>query len=101
MKIFFAGLLFLWTGQALALDVEQSPKLERLFKKAGVTGTFVLYGKTGWTTTPDPDIGWWVGWVTSEGSVFSFALNIDMPDKGDVVKRVELGKACLKELGIF
>ena len=61
----------------------------------------ILYGKTGWTTTPDPDIGWWVGWVTSEGFVFSFALNIDMPDKGDVVKRVELGKACLKELGIF
>ena len=23
---------------------------------------WVLYGKTGWTTTPDPDIGWWVGW---------------------------------------
>lgn len=61
----------------------------------------ILYGKTGWTTTPDPDIGWWVGWVTSEGSVFSFALNIDMPGKGDVAKRVELGKACLKELGIF
>jgi len=37
----------------------------------------------------------------SGGFVFSFALNIDMPDKGDVVKCVELGKACLKELGIF
>jgi len=61
----------------------------------------VLYGKTGWTTTPDPDIGWWVGWVTSEGSVYSFAINIDVTDKGDVAKRVELGMACLKELGIF
>lgn len=61
----------------------------------------ILYGKTGWTTTPDPDIGWWVGWVTSKGAVFSFALNIDMPDKGDIAKRVELGKACLRELGIF
>lgn len=61
----------------------------------------VLYGKTGWSTTPDPDIGWWVGWVTIDEHVFSFALNIDMPDKGDIAKRVELGKACLKKLGIF
>ncbi len=61
----------------------------------------ILYGKTGWSTTPDPDIGWWVGWLTSDQGVFSFALNIDMPHKGDVAKRVELGKACLKELGIF
>lgn len=60
-----------------------------------------LYGKTGWTTTPDPDLGWWVGWVTIEGSVFSFALNIDMPDRSDVAKRVDLGRACLKELEIF
>ncbi len=61
----------------------------------------ILYGKTGWTTTPDPDIGWWVGWVTSDERVFSFALNIDMPENGDIAKRVELGKACLKALGIF
>lgn len=61
----------------------------------------ILYGKTGWTTTPDPDIGWWVGWVTSKGFVYSFAINIDMTNQGDVAKRMELGRACLKELGIF
>jgi len=62
---------------------------------------WILYGKTGWTTTPDPDIGWWVGWVVKDQGVFSFALNIDMPDKTDVAKRVELGRACLEALGIF
>lgn len=61
----------------------------------------VLYGKTGWTTTPDPDIGWWVGWVVKNGHIFSFALNIDMPDRITVAKRIELGKASLKALGIF
>jgi len=61
----------------------------------------ILYGKSGWLMSTDPDIGWWVGWVTSDEHIFSFALNIDMPDKGDVAKRVELGKACLRELGIF
>ncbi|MDX2417042.1 MAG: class D beta-lactamase [Xanthomonadales bacterium] len=62
---------------------------------------WVLYGKTGWTTTPDPDIGWWVGWVVKDGHVFSFALNIDMPERVDVAKRMELGKAALKSLGIL
>lgn len=62
---------------------------------------WVLYGKTGWTTTPDPDIGWWVGWVVKGDRVFSFALNIDMPERIDVAKRMELGKACLNTLGVF
>ncbi|MDH4018311.1 MAG: class D beta-lactamase [Xanthomonadales bacterium] len=61
----------------------------------------VLYGKTGWTTTPDPDIGWWVGWVVKDQQIFSFALNIDMPDRVTVAKRIELGKASLKALDIF
>ena len=62
---------------------------------------WVLFGKTGWTSTPVPDLGWWVGWVVRDGRIFSFALNIDMPDQSYVPKRVELGKACLKALGIL
>jgi len=62
---------------------------------------WVLYGKTGWTTTPDPDIGWWVGWVAKGDRIYSFAINIDMPERVDVAKRVALGKACLKTLGVF
>lgn len=62
---------------------------------------WVLYGKTGWANTETTDIGWWVGWVVKQDRVFSFALNIDMPNKADVAKRVDLGKACLKVLNIF
>ena len=47
------------------------------------------------------DIGGWVDWVTSNGKIFSFALNLDMPDKTFVTKRVEPGKACLRELGVY
>lgn len=62
---------------------------------------WVLYAKTGWTTTPTPDIGWWVGWVEKENRIFSFALNIDMLDKSDSAKRKKLGKASLKKLGVI
>jgi beta-lactamase class D len=60
-----------------------------------------LYGKTGWTDSPDPDIGWWVGWVVKEGKIYSFALNIDMLEASDSKKRVELGRKSLISLGIL
>lgn len=64
-------------------------------------GERTLYGKTGWLNAPNPGIGWWVGWVTKGGHLYSFALNIDITQAADAPKRVELGKACLKALGIF
>lgn len=62
---------------------------------------WTLYGKTGWATREVPQVGWWVGWVEKEGRVYTFALNIDMAGENDLPKRVELGKAALKQLGIM
>jgi beta-lactamase class D len=62
---------------------------------------WVLYGKTGWSQHHAPDLGWWVGWVEKQGLVYSFALNVDMPNPQDRQIRIELGKACLKALGIL
>jgi hypothetical protein len=31
----------------------------------------------------------------------SFALNMDMPEKGDVAKRIPIGRACLNTLEVF
>jgi beta-lactamase class D OXA-50 len=63
---------------------------------------WTLYGKTGWSDMYKPDLGWWVGWVEQSGKVYSFALNIDMPDTAiDGPKRVEIGKASLKALGLM
>jgi beta-lactamase class D len=60
-----------------------------------------LYGKTGWENVPGPGVGWWVGWVQKGGRVYAFALNMDMQTTADASKRVELGKASLKALGIL
>lgn len=62
---------------------------------------WTLYGKTGWVNAPNPGVGWWVGWVQKDGHVYAFALNIDIQQATDASKRVELGKASLKALGVL
>lgn len=64
-------------------------------------GNSKLYGKTGWQNAPGQGIGWWVGWVEKEGRVYAFALNIDIQKAFDAAKRLELGKASLKALGVL
>jgi len=59
-----------------------------------------LYGKTGWQNAPGQGVGWWVGWVDKDGHIYAFALNIDVQKEGDAGKRLALGKASLKVLGI-
>ncbi len=61
------------------------------------TEAHVLHGKTGWLF--DEKLGWWVGWVERDGRANPFALNIDLPQKSDVEKRIPLGRACLQALG--
>ena len=46
-------------------------------------------------------IGWWVGWVRKEGKLYTFALNIDIPDNETGAERVPLGKAGLQALGLL
>ena len=60
-----------------------------------------LCGKTGWQNAPDPGVGWWVGWVQNADHIYAFALNMDMRDASDASKRVELGKASLRALGLL
>ena len=62
---------------------------------------WTLYGKTGVAGSYDPDLGWWVGWVEQGGKLYSFALNIDMPQPDTSGKRIELGKASLRALGLL
>ncbi|MCW8955590.1 MAG: class D beta-lactamase [Gammaproteobacteria bacterium] len=62
---------------------------------------YVLYGKTGWANFPGPGVGWWVGWVEKDGHLYAFALDIDIQQASDASKRIELGKASLKALGVY
>ncbi|MEH6462222.1 class D beta-lactamase [Chitinimonas sp. JJ19] len=65
------------------------------------TADYTLYGKTGWATNSKPAIGWWVGYLQRGDKVYGYALNIDMPTLEDAPKRMPLGKACLKALGVL
>lgn len=65
-------------------------------------GALSLHAKTGWCTSCEPKLGWWVGWLESEGKlVASFALNMDMPEMSDAPKRERIGRAILDALGIL
>lgn len=60
---------------------------------------WILRSKTGWQARLEPNVGWWVGWVEwPEGPVF-FALNIEMPRKGDdLPKRETIGRRVLQSI---
>ena len=97
--------------------LEQTAFLERLaqdrlpYPKAAMAavrditrqaGAADLHAKTGWCNGPtkEVDLGWWVGWINKDGKLYSFALNIDIPD-GAADQRVALGKAALTSLGLL
>lgn len=66
------------------------------------TPAYALHAKTGWYYEPKLSIGWWVGWVAlADGSMKSFALNIDMHGEADVAKRIPLGRALLAQMDIL
>jgi len=62
---------------------------------------WVLYGKTGWQNAPGAGVGWWVGWVVRAGRVHPFALNLDIRREEDAVRRMQIGRAALAQLGLL
>jgi beta-lactamase class D OXA-50 len=60
-----------------------------------------LHAKTGWASTYDPDIGWWVGWVEHDDRLHAFALHIDIRQTSDLERRARIGRACLAAAGVF
>lgn len=75
--------------------------IAKIETKIATGGPRTLYGKTGWTITPNPQLGWFAGWVKSDTGTYSFALNIDIMARKDVAKREKITRAILAELGIF
>lgn len=77
------------------LDVKEIMLLENI-------NGWNLYGKTGWATRGyEPSIGWFVGWVERDGKIYSFALNIDMPNESYIGKRIPLAKKVLEAYGLL
>ncbi|MDA8405115.1 MAG: class D beta-lactamase [Desulfobacteraceae bacterium] len=86
------------SGLPLPQDCQKSVReIILLDKGAG----WKLYGKTGWQNAPGQGVGWWVGWVQKGDYVYPFALNMDILKASDANKRVELGTASLKAIGIL
>ena len=65
------------------------------------TESYVLRAKTGWALRPERQIGWYVGWLEEGGSVFIFALNIDIKSNKDVEARQKITKEILKSEGLL
>lgn len=65
------------------------------------TENYSLHAKSGLTSAPDPDIGWWVGWVKRDENIYPFALNIDVIKEEDVPAREELARAALTILELL
>lgn len=80
---------------------QQSQKIVRDISRIETTQGAALHGKSGWTVAPDPDIGWFVGWVAQQGDVYAFALNIDMRGRVDAPLRERLARQFLSELGVY
>ena len=60
---------------------------------------YVIHAKTGWAISPDPDLGWIVGWVDRGEQSWLFALNLDITAKEHPAARLAIAKAVLKEVG--
>ncbi|MFK7921902.1 MAG: class D beta-lactamase [Bacteroidia bacterium] len=65
------------------------------------TTTYDWKAKTGWTTEPDPDIGWVVGWIERGEERYIYAMNLDVENDEHVKARVEIARAVFNSMGLL
>jgi beta-lactamase class D len=65
------------------------------------TPQYVIRAKTGWAMRIKPQIGWYVGYVETNGQVWFFAINIDIEQKKDSTYRKEIIMEALRLNGII
>ncbi len=81
---------------------ERSQTLVHDIVRLESAGGATLYGKTGWfVKRGETSIGWWTGWVERGSRIHAFTLNMDMPEMAMAPKRLEIGRAALKRLGVY
>lgn len=80
-----------------------SPRSQQIVRDIAVverTDAYTLHAKTGWKHVDgETDLGWYVGWVERGDRRWFFALNIDMPQRGDEAKRAPIARAVLTRIG--
>jgi beta-lactamase class D len=108
-----------WLGGELKITPEQqieflrrfhqnnlpfSPKNIDLVKDIMIieqTPNYTLRGKTGWGTSQQPEIGWFVGYLEQNNNAYFFATNIDIVTEKDSAARLELTRLCLQDLKLL
>lgn len=80
---------------------EKTQQIVRDIAKIDSKNHRTFHGKTGWTVTPTPELGWFVGWVASADGNVSFALNIDINSRKDPPLREKIAREMLAELGMY
>lgn len=68
-------------------------------EKSEKAPAYTLRAKTGWSARDNIDVGWWVGSVTRGNDVYVFAMNMDMARIEQGPKRLEIGRAALRQVG--
>ncbi len=63
------------------------------------TPEYTIRAKTGWAAATN--IGWYVGYVEQNGSVYFFATNIDIETEADLEARKDVTRRCLETLGLL
>jgi beta-lactamase class D len=61
------------------------------------TSEYRLRGKTGWSNK----VGWFVGYLEQNGSVYFFANNVEMKQAEDAPARIEITKEILRKLNLL
>lgn len=65
------------------------------------TADYKLFAKTGWAARLEKQVGWYVGYVESQGKVWFFAANLTINKEEEIVFRRELIIKALKDLKII
>jgi beta-lactamase class D len=65
-------------AEKLPFDMEVQQTVKRIMPSDS-SQCCIIHAKTGWADTYDPDLGWYIGYVTRNEAVAFFALNINMP----------------------
>lgn len=65
------------------------------------TAEYSLYAKTGWAARTTPQVGWYVGYVETQGGTWFFATNITMRSAADLPLRAQLTREALQAKGII
>ena len=68
------------------------------------TPDYTLRAKTGWATSSNPQVGWYVGYLEQNDNVYFFATNLEIVEEResqDLAARLEVTRLCLQDLNLL